>query len=158
MDLSQAHAVLQLKPGASALQVGRSYRRLAKTSHPDRHFNDPAAQRRATERMSELNEAYRTIRDAALRRLSGQSTAASAAPTGESAPFARDTAVDKIGRFGCGAILSVFLTIIVLPISWMPAAAIVSGLIAVVLKDRFTRAVERVFWAEQDLWGRFRGL
>ena len=154
MDLSQAHAVLQVRPDASAWQVRRSYYRLAKTWHPDRHFNDPSGKARATERMGELNEAYSTIRDAALRRLSTQGTAGSPQTPAESASFGRDTAPDKIVRFGCGAILGALVTLMLLPLSWMLAAAIVfgSGVIAVVLKDRFTRAVERFFWSEKDLW------
>ena len=48
------YQVLGVSEGASAEEIKRAYRRLAKECHPDLHPNDPDANRR----MQEINEAY----------------------------------------------------------------------------------------------------
>ena len=42
MDTGEALAVLGISPGASADEVRTAYRRLIRTSHPDRSGGDPA--------------------------------------------------------------------------------------------------------------------
>ncbi len=68
-ELRRAYAVLGLAPGAFPWTVKRQYRTLVKKWHPDRFTNDPAAQVVAAQRMSEINGAYRTIKQAALDRV-----------------------------------------------------------------------------------------
>ncbi len=48
------YEVLGVSEGASAEEIKRAYRRLAKQYHPDLHPNDPTA----TEKMQQINEAY----------------------------------------------------------------------------------------------------
>ena len=58
------YAVLGLLPSATAHDIGSAYRRLAKRYHPDRNPNKPNTGRR----MSDINEAYGILSDAARRR------------------------------------------------------------------------------------------
>jgi DnaJ-class molecular chaperone len=53
------YAVLGVKRDASADDVKKAFRRLAKSSHPDYNKNDPKAQ----ERFSEINSAYEILGD-----------------------------------------------------------------------------------------------
>lgn len=58
------HLVLGVEPGASAATIKAAWRRLAREHHPDLAA-DPAAARRATRRMAEINAAYEALRDRA---------------------------------------------------------------------------------------------
>jgi curved DNA-binding protein CbpA len=55
------YAVLGLDPRASQAQIKAAWRRLAREHHPDL-TGDPAAARRATRKMAEINAAYEAIR------------------------------------------------------------------------------------------------
>lgn len=58
------HEVLGVPRGASPAQVRRAYHERAKQYHPDRTAGlAPELQRLAEERMREINEAYRRLRD-----------------------------------------------------------------------------------------------
>src|SRR5262245_48106444 len=54
--------VLGLAPGATREQLEDAYRDLVKVWHPDRFVSDPSLQRRAQERLRELNLAYEGLR------------------------------------------------------------------------------------------------
>ena len=54
---------LDVAPEASAEQIGRAYRRLAHSLHPDTHPEDPDA----AIRFREITEAYETLSDPARR-------------------------------------------------------------------------------------------
>jgi hypothetical protein len=69
----EPHAVLGLKPGASASAIKAAWRRLARQHHPDLSGSDPAAARAATRRMAEINAAYEQLREGA--RLGGRAGA-----------------------------------------------------------------------------------
>ena len=56
--MEDPYVVLGLAPGASPDEVTAAYRALAKSLHPDRAGDD----RRATERMAEVNAAYDAVR------------------------------------------------------------------------------------------------
>jgi DnaJ-class molecular chaperone len=58
------YTVLGVKRDASADDIKRAYRRLAKAHHPDRNKDDPKAQ----ERFSELNSAYEILGEAEKRK------------------------------------------------------------------------------------------
>jgi DnaJ-domain-containing protein 1 len=59
-------AVLDLRDGASADEIGSAYRRLAKLHHPDRFIDaDEATQEFHADRMRSIIEAYRALRAAA---------------------------------------------------------------------------------------------
>lgn len=60
------YRTLQISRHAEPEVVERAYKALARKYHPD--HATPAQQREATERMKEINEAYRVLRDPRLRR------------------------------------------------------------------------------------------
>jgi hypothetical protein len=59
MDLHAAFSLLGLPPGSTPDAIRDAYRDLAKVWHPDRFTGDSRLQAKASERMRELNEAYR---------------------------------------------------------------------------------------------------
>ncbi len=81
-ELRRAYTVLGLAPATFPWTVKRRYRALVKRWHPDQFTGDPAAQAVAAQRMSEINGAYRTIKQAALGRLSPRRRAPPAPPPG----------------------------------------------------------------------------
>ena len=56
------HAVLGIDPKASQAQIKAAWRRLAREHHPDLATGDPAAARRSTRLMAEINAAYEALR------------------------------------------------------------------------------------------------
>jgi len=58
------YAVLGVASSASADEIKKQYRRLAKTHHPDANQNDP----KAAERFKEISEAYNVLGDAEKRK------------------------------------------------------------------------------------------
>ncbi len=62
MGQRDPHQVLGLRPGATSAQIKAAWRRLARQHHPDLTGGDPAASRRATRRMAEINAAYESLR------------------------------------------------------------------------------------------------
>jgi len=65
--LPDYYAILSVPIGASAEQVERAYRLLARMSHPDAFPNDTHGQAWANERMKQINEAYAVLSDPAQR-------------------------------------------------------------------------------------------
>lgn len=57
------YKVLEVEPGASAEEIRRSYKRLARENHPDRNQGDDAAE----ERFKEVTRAYEVLSDDAKR-------------------------------------------------------------------------------------------
>lgn len=62
MDLRQAYKILEIPEGSTMLEAKEAYRDLAQIWHPDRHTQNERLQRRAAEKMKELNAAYDRIR------------------------------------------------------------------------------------------------
>jgi hypothetical protein len=62
MDHDRALDVLGLKAGASAEQIREAYRDLAKVWHPDRFPNDDRLQKKASDQLKAINEAYTFLR------------------------------------------------------------------------------------------------
>ena len=60
-DLQDCYRVLELEPGATLEDVKRSYRELVKVWHPDRFAGDPKLQRKAEEKLKQINFAYEWI-------------------------------------------------------------------------------------------------
>ena len=60
-DLERYYEILGLKPGASPEEVKQAYRDLAKVWHPDRFSHDSRLQRKAQEKLKEINEAYERL-------------------------------------------------------------------------------------------------
>lgn len=55
------YEVLGVDPSASMRDIRSAYIDLARRNHPDRHAADPAARRRAEERMREINAAWAAL-------------------------------------------------------------------------------------------------
>jgi len=55
------YEILGLEPGATPDKVKQAYRDLAKVWHPDRFLNDPRLQKKAEEKLKEINQAYEKL-------------------------------------------------------------------------------------------------
>jgi hypothetical protein len=62
MRTADAYRILELSPGASDEEVRTAWRDLTKVWHPDRFAHDAELQRKAQEKMKEINSAYEAIR------------------------------------------------------------------------------------------------
>ena len=60
--ISRWFEILGLKPGASQEEVTQAYRDLANVWHPDRFVGNPRLQKKAEEKIKEINAAYETIK------------------------------------------------------------------------------------------------
>ena len=60
-DIDGYYATLELKSGASLEEVKRAYRDMVKVWHPDRFSHDPRLQKRAQEKLKEINLAYQRL-------------------------------------------------------------------------------------------------
>ena len=54
--------MLGVKPGASQEEVNQAYRDLANVWHPDRFAGNPRLQKKAEEKLKEINAAYEYIK------------------------------------------------------------------------------------------------
>ncbi|MEO8700312.1 MAG: DnaJ domain-containing protein [Kofleriaceae bacterium] len=82
MDLREAYRVLELSPGATEEAVRDARKTLAKVWHPDRHANDPELQKKAEQKLADINTAFEAVRDAKF----PPAPAAGPAPTPKPAP------------------------------------------------------------------------
>jgi hypothetical protein len=82
---ARAYAILGLEKGCAPDQLKATYRRLVKRWHPDRFAADPAGQAEASDRLREINGAFRIVAEdlGAIRRV-GSPVGTPA--TGESPP------------------------------------------------------------------------
>lgn len=60
-DRTHFYKILGLELGASASDVKQAYRDLVRVWHPDRYAHDPRLQKKAEEKLKEINEAYEKI-------------------------------------------------------------------------------------------------
>ena len=60
--MSRCVEMLGLKPGASQEEVAQAYRDLANVWHPDRFAGNPRLQKKAEEKIKEINTAYEYIK------------------------------------------------------------------------------------------------
>jgi DnaJ-domain-containing protein 1 len=60
--ISRSIEVLGLKPGASQEEVTQAYRDLVNVWHPDRFVGNPRLQKKAEEKVKEINAAYEYIK------------------------------------------------------------------------------------------------
>lgn len=60
-DMDGYYAALELRSGASLEEVKRAYRDMVKVWHPDRFSHDPRLQKRAQEKLKEINLAYQRL-------------------------------------------------------------------------------------------------
>lgn len=62
-DLLHALETLDLEPGCDPSEVKRAYLELAQIWHPDRFVDKPNLQRRATDKLQQINDAYHFLRE-----------------------------------------------------------------------------------------------
>jgi DnaJ-domain-containing protein 1 len=60
--INRCTEILGLKPGASQEEVNQAYRDLVNVWHPDRFVGNPRLQKKAEEKVKEINAAYETIK------------------------------------------------------------------------------------------------
>ncbi len=60
--ISRCIEILGLKPSASQEEVNQAYRDLANVWHPDRFVGNPRLQKKAEEKIKEINAAYEYIK------------------------------------------------------------------------------------------------
>ena len=61
-EINRCYRALELEPGASLEQVKQAWREMVKVWHPDRFPNDAKMQRKAQERLKDINGAYEILR------------------------------------------------------------------------------------------------
>jgi DnaJ domain len=88
-DLLRAYAVLNLSPPVDHDVLKRQYRILTKQWHPDLYAADPIGQAEATQRMREINDAYRVVA------ASAQTEGLRSAPREPGSRLSRET-IDRI--------------------------------------------------------------
>lgn len=62
-DLQDCYRTLELESGASWADVKRSYRELVKVWHPDRFAHEPALERKAQEKLKQINSAFERLEE-----------------------------------------------------------------------------------------------
>jgi len=62
MDIRGCLEILEVGPDADAGQIAQAYRDLAAIWHPDRYGHNPRLQRRAEEKLKEINAAYAILK------------------------------------------------------------------------------------------------
>ncbi len=148
----QAYRVLGLAPDSSALRIKREYRRLAKLWHPDKFPHNTAEQRRATERMREINDAYQLIKHAPLRyranaTRAGKPVAEPPVPPTSMAPDRLEYVVRFVCGFMFGVLVSLGALVSDVPMAIAVAIPFATGVAAVVYGDRFWYGILEYSWA-----------
>jgi hypothetical protein len=64
MFLDEAYRVLEIQPSASDDEIRVAHRDLTKVWHPDRFGNDAGMQRKAEEKLKQINEAFKVVQSA----------------------------------------------------------------------------------------------
>ena len=61
--LFKNYEILEIKPGASKDEIKTAYRDMCKVWHPDRFSGNPRLQKKADNKLKEINQAYKTLLD-----------------------------------------------------------------------------------------------
>jgi hypothetical protein len=141
--IEQAYRALGVPPDSSALRIKREYHRLARRWHPDKCSHNSIEQRRATERMREINDAFQLVKHAPLRFRVDVQPGVSAPTVGSrvrrTTPVT-DTA-EYVVRFVAGAALGLVLSLQLLwadaPLAVVALLPLVTGGASAVFGDRF---------------------
>lgn len=99
MEIREAYLALDLPFGATATEIEQSFRDLVRVWHPDRFEHDASLQRKATERLSRINEAY-SVLSQELQADDEQSSASAATAHREQCKYlGRDPRLASVGFF-----------------------------------------------------------
>jgi preprotein translocase subunit Sec63 len=148
--IAAAYRILGLQPGVSPLAARRRYRDLIKESHPDRFPTGSPLQAEATRITQEINDAYRTIKQAAihhevpLRR----PTPAAQSVSSSVAHFEDFTVTDRVLAAVVGVLLGGFLDLAIMSESalvWL-AVPLIAGAVGALFGWRAIEMVIRVLW------------
>ncbi|MBF0466160.1 MAG: DnaJ domain-containing protein [Nitrospirae bacterium] len=71
-SINKSLEVLGLNSKASPEEIKEAYKDLVKVWHPDRFAHDPKLQKKAGDKLSEINEAYRNLKDYDIKNETGQ--------------------------------------------------------------------------------------
>lgn len=85
-DINTYLKVLELEPGASEAEIRQAYRDLVFVWHPDRFVDHPRLQKKAQEKLKQLNLAYEFLKSSYPSKISAQAPQASSAY--KNSPFA----------------------------------------------------------------------
>lgn len=80
----EALTILEVAETATREEIQRAYRTLARVWHPDRFPNDPELQRKAQDKLKQINAAYEILKSAAF--AAGQATTSQPAPKQQPTP------------------------------------------------------------------------
>jgi preprotein translocase subunit Sec63 len=148
--IARAYHVLGLEPGVSPLAARRRYRELVKKWHPDRHPAGSPSHDEATRRTQDINDSYRTIKDAAVHREVPLRRSPSSPQ--ESPPtvvhLEADTVADRVVAAVVGILLGAFIDLALMSesaIVWV-GIPIALGAVGAALGWRAIEAVIRALW------------
>ena len=112
--IENAYRVLGVSRDSSALRIKREYRRLARMCHPDKFAHNTPDQKRAAERMREINVAFRLVKHAPLRYRSDSAsqTGKGRQGTGPARTIAVTDRTEYIVRFVCGVVFGVAVSLL----------------------------------------------
>ena len=150
--IERAYRLLGVTPDTSALRIKRAYRQLARVWHPDKFAQSTTDQRRATERMREINEAYQLAKHAPLRYRSdlrsavAQSRVASAVRHAAPATDTVEYIVRFVSGFAFGLFVSVLLLLADTPVAVLAVTPLLTGGGSAVFGDRFWYWVLKHWW------------
>jgi preprotein translocase subunit Sec63 len=151
-QIAEAYRVLGLAPGVSPLAARRRYRALIREVHPDRYPHGSTSQAEATRRTQKINEAYYTLKHAAVHReVPLRQPAAAAQPaTSSFTPLRVDTISDRVGSGIVGVVVGLFLAFALSSesaIVWVVVPLATAGVSAAVGWRAIEAVIRFLWWA-----------
>ena len=150
--IEHAYRVLGVSRDSSALRIKREYRRLARMWHPDKFVHNTPDQRRAAERMREINAAFQLLKHAPLRYRPDDVSQPAERRSG-SGPVATMVVTDRteyIVRLVCGVVFGLAVSLLLLladaPVAVVAVLPLFTGAASAVFGDRFWYWVLRSWW------------
>jgi DnaJ-class molecular chaperone len=98
MTIQRSFEILELGQGASLDDVRQSYKDMANVWHPDRFSANPRLQRRAEQKLKEVNAAYQTLKAFLEERALSQSTLKEEADTRQQTYHGNDSRGEHSAR------------------------------------------------------------
>ena len=98
-NIKKCFEILGVQPGASDEEIKEALRDLVKVWHPDRFGGDPRLQKKAQEKLKEINEAYEAVKTYTMllrKRTPDHEGASVSAQSGTGQPKARGSDIDDL--------------------------------------------------------------